>query len=1249
MTEPEKVSQNSPKKIPPPTIPQVYDASSIKILEGLEAVRKRPAMYIGSTGSAGLHHLVYELVDNSVDEALAGYCKEIRVLVHIDNTITVEDDGRGIPVDIHPIEKVSAAEVVLTKLHAGGKFDHSAYKVSGGLHGVGMSCVNALAEKLDIEIRRDGKVYQQTYKRGAPLAPLKEVGVTDKSGTKIWFKPDPEIFEFLEYSFDILSQRLRELSFLNKGLKIHVKDERTEKEHFFEYSGGLVSFVEYLNQRKTPIHSKVIYFEHERDKVIVEAALQWNDGYNETVFSFANNINTVEGGTHLSGFRSALTRCLNSYAEKAGMFKGAEEKPSGEDIREGLTAVISVKVPDPQFEGQTKAKLGNSEVEGLVKQVVHDRFSIFLEENPSEAKKIIFKILEAARAREAARKARNLVRRKSALDGCALPGKLADCQEKDPRFSELYIVEGDSAGGCFSGDTEIALADGRNLSFCDLVQEYKKGKRNFCYTRNAGGSIEITEILNPRLTKKNAKTIRITLDNGAQVICTPDHLFQLPDGNYRSAENLSSGDSLAPLYRKFSKREKRITIEGYEMVFDSAKRQWIFTHLLADEWNLKKGLYDKEDGACRHHKDFNKKNNNPDNIQRMSKDHHLRLHAEIVEKTIHRPDVQEKSKAARRTPDYRLKMSQKMKTLAPELSRRAKEQWKDENYKKYMVKKFLEFYRNNKDYQKQNNAQLAVSAREYWGSSEHRQEQSQRVKAFFKNNPNQKQVLSLLSKIQWQEPDLREWRSGKTKEQWTAEFRKKRRKALHQTYYQKSLAFAHSVYKKHGNLSKYDEARIEKRDKSVLKLSTVTERYFDSNYQQFIETVRLYNHRVVSIEPLQEKCDVYDLEVAETHNFALACGVFVHNSAKQGRDRKNQAILPIKGKILNVEKARFDKMLGSEEIRSLITALGAGIGEEGHNINKLRYHHIVIMTDADVDGSHIRTLILTFFYRQMPQIIERGYLYIAQPPLYKVKRGKKEVYLKDEQALQDLLIENGVEGVQLKTKGKEIVDGPLSDLVRKLIVYGRILDRVEKKYDSRVVQAILQGAEIEKDTLKDKTLLSQEIEKVKNYLKNEFPDVGPVIVEESEDTEHSASRVTFKTNYHGTGCKTVLDTDFLGTAEVYEMKKFEKEFKELGEGPYQIWHDEKRFVFKRIDQVREYIINHGKQGQSIQRYKGLGEMNPTQLWETTMNPETRTLLQVKIEDAVESDQIFTVLMGDQVEPRREFIEKNALNVRNLDI
>lgn len=798
---------------------QQYDASTIKVLEGLDAVRKRPAMYIGTTGPSGLHHLVFEVVDNSIDETLAGYCDQVIVTIHIDNTVTVEDNGRGIPVDMHKTEKVSAAEVVMTKLHAGGKFEQNVYKVSGGLHGVGVSCVNALSEKLDLEIRRKGKVYQQSYKRGDPESPLKEVGVTDKKGTKVWFKPDAEIFETTEFSFDILSQRLRELAFLSPGVKIIIRDERTDKEHTFEYKGGLVSFVEFLNQRKTPIHPRVISFKSEKDKVIVEIALQWNDGYNETIFSFANNINTTEGGTHLSGFRSALTRCVNSYAEKEGLLKGLSEKPSGEDIREGLTVVVTVKLPDPQFEGQTKSKLGNSEIEGVVKQAVHNKFLAFLEQNPADAKRIVSKVVDASKAREAARKARLLVRRKSAMDVGSLPGKLADCQEKDPRLSELYIVEGDSAGG----------------------------------------------------------------------------------------------------------------------------------------------------------------------------------------------------------------------------------------------------------------------------------------------------------------------------------------------------------------------------------------------------------------------------------------------SAKQGRDRKNQAILPLKGKILNVEKARFDKMLSSDEIRTLITALGAGIGEEGHDIEKLRYHNVVIMTDADVDGSHIRTLLLTFFYRQMPQIIERGHLFIAQPPLYKVKKGKAEKYLKDDKALQEYLIENGVQGVVLKTRGREITEDVLANLVRRLITYGHIMDRVEKKYDPRIVQAFVKGTKIDKETLKNPTFLKQELDKLQAALKEDFPDMGPISIEEKEDEEHSARRIILKSNYRGSGRTTTIDTEFIGTPEIYELIKMEKEFRELAEGPYQIWHGEKRWVVKRLEQVRDYVLSEGKKGQIIQRYKGLGEMNPHQLWETTMDPKTRTLLKVQIEDAVESDQIFTVLMGDQVEPRREFIASNALNAKNLDI
>lgn len=797
-----------------------YDASSIKVLEGIEAVRKRPAMYIGSTGSPGLHHLVYEVVDNSVDEALAGFCDEINVVIHIDNSITVEDNGRGIPVDIHPEKKVSAAQVVMTSLHGGGKFENSAYKVSGGLHGVGVTCVNFLSEMLDLEIRREGKVYHQRYHRGVPEKPLEQVGKTDKRGTKIWFKPDSMIFEMTEYSFDILSNRLRELSFLNKGIKIHIRDERTEKEHLFQYEGGIVSFVEYLNQRKTPLHPKPIYFEAEKDKVLVEIAMQWNDGYSEQIFSFANNINTHDGGTHVSGFKSALTRTFNNYLSKTNLLKDLKgDNLEGDDIREGLTIVISVKLPDPQFEGQTKGKLGNSEIEGIVKSLVSEKLGIYLEENPSVSKRIANKLVEAARARIAARNARNLVRRKSALDVGSLPGKLADCQEKDPKFSELYLVEGDSAGG----------------------------------------------------------------------------------------------------------------------------------------------------------------------------------------------------------------------------------------------------------------------------------------------------------------------------------------------------------------------------------------------------------------------------------------------SAKQGRDRRNQAILPLKGKILNVEKARFDKMLTSEEIRVLITALGAGIGEKDYDIEKVRYHRIIIMTDADVDGAHIRTLLLTFFYRQMPQIIERGYLYIAQPPLYKVKKGKAERYLKDDIALEEYLIDLGTEEIRLKLKSKEIAGKGLSDLVRRLIRYSKILNLIQKKADSRVVDALVDATEMDAETLKDSKQLDIQADRLSTFISKFYPEISDFTLDTVLDEEHSAQKLIYKTQSQGVSRETLLNVDFFHSPEFTELKKLSKGFKDLGEGPFKVFNKDKEVEFKTLSQVKDYILAQGKEGQYIQRYKGLGEMNPSQLWETTLNPEIRTLLQVKVEDGVEADQIFTILMGDQVEPRREFIEKNALNVRNLDI
>ena len=798
-----------------------YNADNIKVLEGLEAVRKRPGMYIGDTAERGLHHLVYEVVDNSIDEALAGHCDTIEVTIHIDNSVTVVDNGRGIPVDIHSTEKISAAEVVLTKLHAGGKFDKASYKVSGGLHGVGVSVVNALSETLEIEIKRDGKVYQQSYRRGEPVESLKEVGKSKERGTRVTFKPDSQIFETTDFSFDILSQRLRELAFLNRGVKITIEDERSQKKHEFFYKGGLSSFVEHLNRAKTAVHPKVVHFEGEKDAVEVEIAMQWNDGYTESVFSFANNINTIEGGTHLIGFRSALTRTINNYAMSSGLLKKDEENLQGEDVREGLTAVISVKVPEPQFEGQTKTKLGNSEVKGIVEALLNEKFASYLTENPSDAKKIVAKGVEAARVREATRKAKDLARRKGALDSGSLPGKLADCQERDPALSELYLVEGDSAGG----------------------------------------------------------------------------------------------------------------------------------------------------------------------------------------------------------------------------------------------------------------------------------------------------------------------------------------------------------------------------------------------------------------------------------------------SAKQGRDRRNQAILPLKGKILNVEKARFDKMLSSQEIRLMITALGTGVKED-YDPAKLRYHSIIIMTDADVDGSHIRTLLLTFFYRQMPDLVEKGFLYIAQPPLYKVKRGKQEKYLKDEQMLEDYLIELGTEDIRLRATqdGNGLVGQPLQAYVKKIIRWDKLMSLLARKRKNRtVVDALLLEADFNEETLKHEQTLKQFEARLAAYVSLVSPEQAPLSCAFEPDVEHNCFKLIVTVRANGSGSQTVIDREFLTSPEFKEVKKLFTELSGIGMPPYAIENGEQKAQLSSLSEVLRYFMEGGKKGLAIQRYKGLGEMNPGQLWETTMNPETRVLLQVRIEDAVEADEIFSTLMGDEVEPRRRFIEDNALTVKNLDI
>lgn len=934
-----------------------YGAAQIQVLEGLEPVRKRPGMYIGTTGARGLHHLVYEVVDNSIDEALAGYCTHIEIDINSDGSVTVTDDGRGIPTDIHPTTGKSALETVMTVLHAGAKFGGGGYKVSGGLHGVGISVVNALSEWVNVTVWRDDKVHTQRYERGVPIAPLEaKPDKAHSTGTSITFLPDIQIFatDGINFDYSTLAGRLRELAYLNAGVKITFSDKRESEPHVetYCYEGGIKEYVAYMSREKEPLHQEIIYVSGEKNGIQIEVAMQWCvDAYSDNLLGFANNIRTIDGGTHLEGLKAVLTRTLNNVARKRNKIKENEPNLGGENVREGLTGVISVKVPDPEFEGQTKTKLGNTEVRGIVDSIVGEVLNEYLEFNPQVADAIVEKAVQAFKAAEAARRARELVRRKSVLESSPLPGKLADCSSRDPGESEIFLVEGDSAGGCFDGDTLVALADGRSLSFKDIIAEQKRGKEHFCYTIRHDGTIGIERIINARMTKANAEVIKVTLDNGETLVCTPDHLFMLRDGTYKPAASLQPDDSLMPLYRKLSDvKEPGITIDGYEMVWNPRSDSWLFTHLLADWYNRWQGIYKLEDGDHCHHIDFNKRNNNPTNLHRLPAEEHLSLHRAHLEKTLHRPDVVEKCRQLRLSEEFRAKMSQRMQELQTRqiLSAQAKAQWEDESYKAYMTSKWREFYNTN------------------------------------------------------------------------------------ETYYQKSIAALKNI----------------------------------------------------EIERLTERIDVYDIEVPHTHNFALASGVFVHNSAKQGRDRRFQAILPLRGKILNIEKTDDAKIYKNNEIQSLITALGLGIKGEEFDSSQLRYHRIVIMTDADVDGAHIRTLLLTFFYRYQRELVDRGYIYIACPPLYKIERGRNHYYC----------------------------------------------------YSDREKEQII----------------------------SQFPA---------------------NANYN------------------------------------------------------------------IQRFKGLGEMMPTQLWETTMNPETRTFKRVEIEDAAEADRIFTVLMGDRVAPRREFIETHGsrLNLTDLDI
>ncbi|MGB5962658.1 MAG: DNA topoisomerase (ATP-hydrolyzing) subunit B [Coleofasciculaceae cyanobacterium] len=1068
-----------------------YSADQIQVLEGLEAVRKRPGMYIGSTGPRGLHHLVYEAVDNSIDEALAGHCTNIEIDINADGSVSVTDDGRGIPTGIVAKTGKSGIETVMTVLHAGGKFGGGGYKVSGGLHGVGISVVNALSEWVEVTVWLDNKIHTQRFERGIPktdliVKPYHEA----RTGTSVAFLPDTQVFTTgIEFDYTTIAGRLRELAYLNAGVKITFSDRRLEEPRIetYYYEGGIQEYVAYMNREKEPLHEEIIYVQGERNNVQLEVSLQWCvDAYSDNLLGFANNIRTIDGGTHLEGLKAVLTRTMNAIARKRNKIKDSEANLGGENVREGLTGVISVKVPDPEFEGQTKTKLGNTEVRGIVESLVGEVLTEYLEFRPGVADAILDKAIQAFKAAEAARRARDLVRRKSVLESSPLPGKLADCSSRDPSESEIFIVEGDSAGGCFLGDTLVALADGRSLSFKEIVAEQAAGKEHFCYTIRNNGTVGLERIINPRMTKANAEVIKVTLDNGETIICTPDHRFMLRDGTYKPAALLTADDALMPLYRKLSDHgEPGITIDGYELVWNPGSDSWLFTHVLADWHNRWQGIYQQADGNHCHHLDFNKRNNNPTNIRRLPAEEHLALHRAHLEQTLHRPDVIDKCREIRRTEEFRAKMRQPQTQQI--LSEQAKAQWEDEAYKAYMKAKWHEFYQSNDAYQQQNRQQLNQAQQDYWSDKANRLAQAEQVRDYFANNPQAREALSFLAKQQWLDQDLLQWRREKTQEQWTPEFRAKRHSALNQTYYRKTLAALKQIEIEQGKLdvNAYNAYRIETRDKSMLRFDTFCKRYFESDEVLAREAVANYNHRIVSIERLEEQFDVYDIEVPHTHNFALASGVFVHNSAKQGRDRQFQAILPLRGKILNIEKTDDAKIYKNTEIQSLITALGLGIKGEEFDPNGLRYHRIVIMTDADVDGAHIRTLLLTFFYRYQRALVDQGYIYIACPPLYKVERGRNHYYCYSERELS-------------------------------------------------------------------------------NLVRNEFPA---------------------NANY------------------------------------------------------------------TIQRFKGLGEMMPTQLWDTTMNPDSRTLKRVEIEDAAEADRVFTVLMGDRVAPRREFIETygSKLNLTDLDI
>ncbi len=1199
-----------------------YGAESIRILEGLEPVRERPGMYIGSTSSTGLHHLVWEAVDNSIDEAMAGHCTEVIITHHPDGSISVEDNGRGIPVEIHPTEGVPAVQVVLTKLHAGGKFDEKLYGASGGLHGVGISCVNALSEKLTVQVWRNRSEYIQSYEQGIPMTELfRGRTLRTQTGTRVQFWPDPTIFETIKFDEKIISTRLKELSYLNAGLRILFVDAKG-KSTTYQSKNGLIDYVNAISSDKD-IQPETIQISGNDNGIHCFVALRWTKSAKEEIRSFCNNINTIEGGTHLTGFKTGLTRAATKFL--ANYIPKSLEQPSAEDIREGLVAVVSVRVPQPQFEGQTKGKLGTSAAQTVTTQLVYQKLNEYFEDAKKEiVKAIADRIINATKARLAAQRARDNARKAANLAADMLPGKLTDCQNQNPAERELFLVEGDSAGGCWAGETLIKLADGRSIPIAQMAEEFRDGVKHHVYSFNHKTDlIEIRPVKNVWLTKRNAPVVTATLDNEEKIRPTPDHLCMLRDGTYKEIKDIDPGRSLMALVTRYaiisSPRAllcpKLGVINYYEVVRQSKTSKWEFTHHLSGDCRVRNGE-ELPKGFHRHHKDKNPLNNDPSNIVFLSPGDHLQEHAE-------------ESIATKKTLEYRAYMSNRMKELSSELSTRSKKQWEDEVYKEFMTKKWREFYDTNPEYREKNRIQLDNAQKVYWADQDNRDAQSEWARTYYETHPEAREQRRIDAKRQWENSELRAWRAKTTSKQWTPEFREKRKKAMLETRKAKSLALLNQV-----GIEKYEQTRQEqfdgngKGDKTLYKLRDLIVLYgTEKNLRMSRDYI--YNHKLVSVEDRGERADVYDIEVEGTHNFALAAGIFVHNSAKQARDRRYQAILPLKGKILNCEKAAMKTILKNTEIQSIVAALGIGIGTASVDLDRLRYHKVIIMCDADVDGCLAGDTKVKLLDGTYPTMEELTTLYPDETTKFwvwandgngkhipalahsaRVTRHVDEIY---EIELDD--------GSIIRATGNHPFMLRTGEFIRAdELIPGTSLMRMTHHLDDNDIKVTaIRLVKLEKPI----PVYDLTVEKHHNFLVY-TSEVSGIFV------HNSHIRTLLLTLFFRHLPEVILNGNlYIAQAPLYRVKA----------GKSTIWaYDD--------DQLAE-ILKEYKTQPVISRFKGLGEMPPETLWKTTMDPVNRIMTQVIIESPF-CDKMFQTLMGDDVQPRAEFITEHSLDA-SLDI